>query len=134
MSGRNIQPAEGTLDVKHNWHHLLKCVVVDCLPGNREILPARQGVLLLVITHSSFAAALVEVVVWLVDVYAKFAEDTKIFSLKTVLLINRVTDISMVLMAGAFARVAAREYLRIQCWSVYPPYGPSVSSIESPVC
>ena len=90
--------------------------------------------MLLVITHPSLASALVEIVVWLVNVYSKSAEDAKIFSLKTVLLINRVTDISMVLMAGAFARVAAREYLRIQCWSVYPPYGPSVSSIESPVC
>ena len=91
------------MDVKHNCHHLLKCVVVDCLSRNREILPTRQGVLFLIITHSSFAPALVEVVVWLVDIYAKFPEDAKIFSLKTVLLINRVTDISMVLMAGAFA-------------------------------
>ena len=124
MSGRNIQPAEGTLDVKHNCHHLLKCVVVDCLSRNREILPTRQGVLFLIITHSSFAPALVEVVVWLVDIYAKFPEDAKIFSLETVLLINRVTDISMVPMAGAFARVAATKYLRIQCWSLIPAIRP----------
>ena len=44
--------------------------------------------MLLVITHSSFAASLIEVVVWLVDVNAKLAEDAKIFPLKTVLLIN----------------------------------------------
>ena len=52
---------------------------------------------------------MVEVVVRLVDVDAKLAEDPKIFSLETVLLIDRVADVSMMLMVGALARVAVRE-------------------------
>ena len=117
------QWAEGTsslqrapwISIKHNHRHLLKSVIVDCLPRHWEVLPARQGVLLLVITHPSFASALVEIVVWLVDIYSKSAEDAKIFSLKAVLLINWITDVSMVSMAGAFARVAVREYLKSPC-------------------
>ena len=69
--------------------------------------------MLLVITHSSFAASLIEVVVWLVDVNAKLAKDAKIFSLETVLLIHRVADIQMMLMTGAFAGVPSKEYLSI---------------------
>ena len=62
--------------------------------------------MLLVVAHPSFASPLVEVVVRLVDVDAKLAEDPKIFSLETVLLIDRVADVSMMLMVGALARVA----------------------------
>ena len=65
--------------------------------------------MLLIVAHPSFASPLVEVVVRLVDVDAKLAEDPKIFSLETVLLINRVADVSMMLMVGALARVAVRE-------------------------
>ena len=72
-------------------------------------MPTWQRVLLLVVAHPSFASPLVEVVVRLVDVDAKLAEDPKIFSLETVLLIDRVADVSMMLMVGALARVAVRE-------------------------
>ena len=88
----------------------------------------------LVVTHSCLAPPLVEVVVGLVDVDTKLTEDAKIFSLETVLLIHRVADIQMMLMTGAFAGVPSKEYLSIAKWQIpHPPYGPSVSSIDSPV-
>ena len=93
-------------------NNLLKRVVVDSLSRNREVLPAWQRILLFVVTHSCLAPALVEVVVRLVDVDTKLTKDAKIFSLETVLLIHRVADIQMMLMAGAFAGVPSNEYLR----------------------
>ena len=92
-------------------NNLLKRVVVDSLSRNGEVLPAWQRVLFLVVTHSCLAPPLVEVVVRLVDVDTKLAEDAKIFSLETVLLIHRVADIQMMLMTGAFAGVPSKEYL-----------------------
>ena len=49
-------------------------------------------------------------------------EDAKIFSLETVLLIHRVADIQMMLMAGAFADVPSNEYLSFAKWQIpHPP-------------
>ena len=72
--------------------------------------------MLFVVTHPCLAPPLVEVVVRLVDVDTKLAEDAKIFSLETVLLIDGVTDIQMMLMAGAFAGVPSKEYLSFAKW------------------
>ena len=104
-------------------NNLLKRVVVDSLSRNREVLPAWQRILLFVVTHPCLAPPLVEVVVRLVDVDTKLAKDAKIFSLETVLLIDGVTDIQMMLMAGAFAGVPSKEYLRfVAKWQIpHPP-------------
>ena len=78
--------------------------------------------MLFVVTHPCFAPPLVEVVVGLVDVDTKLAEDSKVFSLETVLLIHRVGDILMMLMAGAFAGVPSKEYLSHAKWQIpHPP-------------
>ena len=90
-------------------NNLLKRVVVDSLSRNGEVLPAWQGILLFVVSHPRLAPPLVEVVVGLVDVDTKLTEGAKIFSLETVLLIDRVADVSMMLMVGALARVAVTE-------------------------
>ena len=103
-------------------NNLLKRIVVDSLSRNREVLPAWQRILLFVVTHPRFAPPLVEVVVRLVDVDTKLAKDAKIFSLETVLLIHRVADIQMMLMAGAFAGVPSKEYLSFAKWQrPHPP-------------
>eukprot|EP00042_Codosiga_hollandica_P050742 m.613556 g.613556 ORF g.613556 m.613556 type:complete len:300 (-) comp58148_c0_seq7:1102-2001(-) len=96
-----------------SWN-VMERIVVHALARHHDILPARQAVLILVVSHAGLGAALVEITVRLIDEHIAGAHGRVELRLNLRLPVDGVTKIVVVRMIGGVALITSIGTVSLQ--------------------